>query len=119
MKAICFLLVLLLQITPLIFGLDIKNCYIKDQAKHESNQKLLTTILQLELAGSSGTVVDQANYLRGRITWIANAMVKNGFSDEAYGVPEIDQNWIVAFNCFALWEGDKNDFIPLTFFVYI
>lgn len=119
MKTICFLFVLLIQSFSLLFGLEIKDCYIKDKAHHESNQKILKVILDQELSLSNGAVIDQASYLSGRITEIAMAMIKKGFSSEAYGIPEIDQNSIVSFNCFVLWEGDKNDSIPLTFFIYI
>lgn len=120
---ICFLLIFLDQIPTKLFGLDVKYCYIKDIVKHESNQKVLKTILEQELAShvSNRDPADQANHLSSRITQIANAMLKNGFLAEAYKVPEFDRNSVVSFNCFALWEGDNNatGSIPLTFFVYV
>lgn len=67
------------------------------------------------------TFVDQSNYLSARITNIANTLLKDGFLADAYEIPNFDQNSIISFNCFALWEGEKNTkgSIPLTFFVYI
>ncbi|MBA2726708.1 MAG: hypothetical protein H0U49_00845 [Parachlamydiaceae bacterium] len=55
------------------------------------------------------------------ISQITKALVKEGFSIDAYEVPEIDQNSVTSFNCFTLWEGDNkfSGSIPLTFFVYV
>lgn len=105
-----------------MFALDIKHCYIKDEVKHKYNQKLLEAILEQELAiyGLNGKPIDQANHLSRRITQIANALIKNGFLNEAYEMPKADQQSLIAFNCFALCEGkNKNNSIPLTFFVYV
>lgn len=117
------LLLFLLQFSNKIYSLDVKYCYIKDRVKHESNQKLLKTVLEQELTRhvSSWPPVDQANYLSAKITNIAQEIVKKGFSADAYEVPEFDQSSVVSFNCFALWEGQNNatGSIPLTFFVYV
>lgn len=119
-KIFCCLLIFLTQISAALFGLDVKNCYIKDSAKHEFNQKLLKTILEQEQVPNR-TPVDQAHHLSARIRQIAQALLKNGFKTDAYEVPEIDPNSVVSFNCFPIWEGEKNSSepIPLTFFVYL
>lgn len=121
--AACYFFIFVVQAPTMLLGLDVKYCYIRDTAKHEFNQKLLTTILDKELdkLDSNITFIDQANYLSARISKIANTLLKQGFSADAYGVPNFDQNSIISFYCFALWEGEKNTrgAIPLTFFVYI
>jgi hypothetical protein len=102
-------------------ALEIKHCYIKDSAKHESNQKLLKQILDEQLSvWSHMSSSAQAYHLSFRISQIAEKMLKYGFAVDAYEVPEIDQNSAVSFNHFTLWEGENNPgAIPLTFFVYV
>jgi len=113
--------VLLLLIPILFFGLDVKFCAISDLAKHEANQKLLNSIIKQELAalGPKKTAAEQANYLSHRITQIANALLKDGFATDAYKNPQLEVNSVVSFDCFPLWEGENNQSIPLTFFVYV
>lgn len=123
MNNLFLLLLLFAQFSSVLFAVDVKPCFVIDPVKHESNQILLNTVLEEELAycASKKTPKEKAAYLSARISQIADIMLQNGFSTEAYGVPELDQNSIVSFNCFALWEGDKNskEKIPLTFFIYI
>jgi hypothetical protein len=117
-----FLFIFLIQNHALI-GLEVKNCYIKDTAKHEYNQKLLKTILDKELDAldSNMTFFDQASYLSGKITKIADIYLKQGFLADAYAVPNSDPSTIISFYCFPLWEGEESnkESIPLTFFIYI
>lgn len=120
--AACYLFIFIVQAPATLLGLDVKYCYIRDTVKHEFNQKLLKDILDKELATLSNmTFVDQANYLSARITKIANTLLKQGFSADAYGIPNFDQKSVISFNYFVLWEGEKKTkgSIPLTFFVYI
>lgn len=114
----CLFLILLCQISPALFGFGMENCYVVDASKHESNQKLLIAIVKQELASLSPkkTPDEQAKYLGNRINQISDKLLKRGFAAEAYGIPELDENSIVSFNCFSLWEGKS---IPLTFFVYV
>ncbi len=118
-----FLLIILSSTTlTTLLGVDVKSCYIKDPFKHEANQKLLNSILDREFSYLSDTLpADQAIHLSESISKITKALVKGGFSADAYEVPEIDQNSITSFNCFTLWEGNKkvSGAIPLTFFVYV
>ncbi len=119
----CCLFIFLVQVPTKLLGLEMKYCSIRDTVKHEANQKLLEAVLEKELANldSSMTLADQANYLSTRITKIASTLLKQGFLADAYEIPKSDRNSILSFNCFALWEGERNTKgpIPLTFFVYI
>lgn len=116
-----FLILFFLQFST-TFGDELKYCYIKDQNQHAHNQKLLRTIIDRELTSYdlSTTPVEKANFLAARVSQISQELVKSGFLAEAYAIPNLDRNSIVAFNCFALWEGKCiHDSIPLTFFVYV
>ena len=119
----CYFFMFLVQVPATLLGLDVKYCYIRDIVKHEHNQKILKSILDKELVtlDSNKTFDDQANYLSARITKIANTLLIQGFSADAYAIPNFDQNSIISFYSFVLWEGEKNTSgsIPLTFFVYI
>jgi hypothetical protein len=120
---IYLLLVFLGQASSVLFALDVRCCYIKDRTKHEANQKILKSILEQELAYpiSNWEPADQANYLSASITKITEALIRKGFMADAYEVPKVDQNSILSFKSFALWEGDGNGpgSIPITFFVYV
>lgn len=121
-KQMLFFIFLAILFGPKIFGLEAKHCYIQDSVKHAFNQKTLNAILEKELKSvANWSAINQANYLSARITQIAHAMLENGFLAEAYAVPEIDRDSMLFFNCFSLWEGDKNANhpIPLTFLVYV
>lgn len=114
--------VFILVLAAPLSGLEVKCCYIQELAQHQSNQKLLQTLLEQELAAHSDmTCCEQVNHLMGRISDIAQALLKNGFSTRAYKIPECDPNSLIGFNCFALWEGEKNTLssLPLTFFIYV
>lgn len=105
-----------------LLGLEVKPCYIADNAKHESNKKLLSIILEKELAQlASKKPSEKAHYLSSRIIHIADALLKKGFFSEAYAIPMEKRDALLSFNSFALWEGDKNgsESLPLTFFVYV
>lgn len=100
----------------------VKRCFISDFSKHEANQQILGTILEDEIDLLNATQsINKAHDLAQRISQIAEALYAKGFSIDAYQVPDIDQNTIVSFNHFVLWEGEQNsgESIPLTFFVYI
>src|SRR5262245_3203032 len=118
-----YLFIVLNYVPDTLLVIDVKYCYIKDTMKHEVNRKLLRAILDKELANlDSNTIfVDKASYISSRITNIANSFLKNWFLPSAYDIPNFDQNSIISYNCFLLWEGEKNHkkSIPLTFFVYI
>lgn len=103
-----------------VVGGELKHCYIKDQNKHANNQKLLKTIIDEELAthGQSMQASEKANFLAIRISLIAKELIKKGFSAEAYAIPYLNSGSIVTFDCFTLWEGEK-DAIPLSFYMYI
>src|SRR5947209_19821499 len=98
----------LLFIFSSLSGLEVRPCYVKDKVAHENNQKLLKLIVEEELAAG--------NELSSRIKHIANELLKRGFVGDAYAVPPIDQNRLVSFYSFVLWEGGT---VPVTFFVYV
>lgn len=100
-----------------LFGAEVKYCAIVDASKHASNQALLKGIVAEELANKA--LEDRARYLMSRIASIAEKLMKRGFAVDAYGIPRMNKNSIAAFDCFALWEGEQNASIPLTFFVYV
>ncbi|MBS3904036.1 MAG: hypothetical protein KGZ39_01765 [Simkania sp.] len=106
-----------------LFAFDLRYCLVVDASKHEANQKILKDILEQELASfnTEKTVADKADYLLGRVAQIAHALLRNGFSSDAYGLPDIDESSIAAYQRFALWEGAQNgvESIPLTFFAYV
>ncbi len=117
MKALLFLSIL---ITSSLFGLDVKFCAISDQAKHASNQKILSAILDEELASiSDRTPQNQAALLSSKIAEIAKKLLNKGFALDAYSNPKADENSLLSFDCFALWEGEGHGSIPLTFLVYV
>lgn len=123
-RALCvFLLVFLSQTSVKLFGVDVRHCFIKNSAKHACNQRLLEEIVEQELVQSAMKrgAEDQATYLSSRLQQIVHSLLERGFSVDAYAVPEIDQRAVVSFNCFSLWEGDRqaDGAVPLTFFVYI
>jgi hypothetical protein len=92
---------------------------INDVAKHECNREILSSILEKELACCTlESPISQANFLSARICEIAQQLLKEGFLVEAYGVNESSPR---SFGYFVLWEGEKNrnEAIPLTFFVYV
>lgn len=112
----CCVCVFLTQIS-IAYSEDIRYCYIKDPAKHASNQALLSNILEEELKSfAQESPSEQASHLTSRIMPIAKKLLKNGFQTDAYDVPEGVQDSILAFYSFPLWEGNS---LPLTFFVYI
>jgi hypothetical protein len=115
-----FLIILALSCSAIETKRDVKRCFIADIPKHESNQKLLKELLEQEFAAVTSPP-DQAADLMTRISEIADTLLKRGFSADAYAVPAIDENSIVSFNCFALWEGEQNgrETPPLTFFAYV
>lgn len=101
---------------------ELKQCFIADLSKHETNQRILKAVLEEEIdLLHANRSVDKAHDLAQRISQIAQALSAKGFSSDAYQVPALDQNSIVSFNCFVLWEGEQNtgESIPLTFFVYL
>lgn len=120
---VCFLFIFLVQVPATLVGFNVKHCNIKDAAKHEYNQKLLRTLIEKELAAQdeSMTPVDQAHYLSAKIKKIAHSLLEHGFSTDAYGIPDFDQNSMISFYAFSLWEGEHNRTgpIPVTFFIYI
>lgn len=100
----------------------VKRSFISDFSKHEANQQILGAILEEEIdLLNAKRSVDKAHDLAKRISQIAEALSAKGFSIDAYQIPDIDQNSIVSFNHFVLWEGgqNRNESIPLTFFVYV
>jgi hypothetical protein len=116
-----FILVLTLSFNNLA-GFEIKNCFIADPVKHASNKQLIDVVINEKLSEvSKKKGIDQANYLTANILQIADALLKKGFSNTAYAVPLLDQNSIVSFNQFVLWEGgcSAKESIPVTFFVYV
>lgn len=105
-----------------LLGLESRACFVADPIKHAYNQRLLAEILERELAGHGlETSNEQAQHLSLKINTIAAALLKAGFSKDAYAVPALDPNAILSFSAFALWEGEKNGYktIPLTFFCYV
>lgn len=121
--AACYLLFFLAQTPVVLFAEDIEYCCIRDTLKHGFNQQLLSEVLDRELAAqdTNYTCIEHANLLSKKIIKIATALLEEGFTAEAYGIPNLKQNSTLSFNCFTLWEGQKNPLgsIPLTFFVYI
>lgn len=109
--------------SPLIFGSEIKHCYVQDQNKHDDNKKLLRSIVERELSLQDPveSQEDKAYSLARKISYIAKKLIEGGFFIEAYGIPKLGPYSIVAYNCFELWEGDSyaRNPIPLTFFVYV
>jgi len=91
------LLLILLHVS--IFA---KECYIQDMVKHKENQKLLQTIL-------SENPNEDINQIGARL-------LQRGFYTDAYAVPKLDDETLVEFNCFTLWEGKTR---PVTYFVYV
>ena len=105
-----------------LWGLEIKDCFIVDGAKHETNKDLLHAILDEELVRLNfSSSMEKADHLLRRISQIADRLLKSGFSVDAYSVPKIDANSVAAYNRFPLWEGDQSGKEPvsLTFFVYV
>lgn len=116
-------LLLFIPISSSLCGLEVKYCKVTNPTKHEFNRRLLSTVLEQELASLNPqkTPADQADYLRSRISQISDKLLKHGFLPEAYGTPSLDQNSIISFYSISLWEGEKNSkaSIPISFFVYI
>lgn len=107
--------------STLIAESEVKQCYIKDYAKHQHNQQILSSILKKEMSGLNNTPKEKADYLSKKIREIGLKLLKNGFHTDAYAIPQVNPNTMMAFNCFPLWEGERNnqEEIPLTFFVYV
>jgi hypothetical protein len=107
-------------------GNELKYCYIQDFDKHFRNKALLKDILDGEkiLQDAAKTPDEKAYHLAGDISRIARAFTNGNFLAEAYAVPNHETpstSGELSFNCFALWEGEKDSKlpVPLTFFVYI
>ena len=124
MKIFYAFLVLLIGISSdALYSAQVRSCYIADAAKHLSNKRLLQAIVDRELAASNPhqTPDEKARVFSKKITNIATELLKRGFHTDAYAVPNPDQQTLLAFNYFALWEGEtmSKDGIPLTFLVYV
>lgn len=118
MKQLRFFILLTFVLMSSYLTAELNYCFIKDEAKHLANQKLLESILEQELAVCPyNSPSDQANFLSRRIHTIGKALLAEGFLCEAYGTPTVHPQAYLCFNFFPLWEG-KNHSIPLTFFVY-
>ena len=95
----------------------INRCFVSDLSKHKKNQQILKTVLENELSSlDAKSPAERANFLIERISHIGKKLCVNGFFTDAYQVPRIDENSIVSFNAFVVWEGEQ---IPLTFFIYV
>ncbi len=113
-----FVIVLACVISQL-FGIEVKYCSIADEAKHLENQKILGAIIEKELGPvQKKSAEEKAVYLSSRVSEIGHQMLKRGFAIEAYGNPKADEGSLLAFDRFALWEGETHGSLPLTFFVY-
>lgn len=97
-------------------ALNVTSCEIVDFPKHTHNQVILKKILENELSGLlNENPYMQATHLRAKISQIGQELIKQGFWVDAYQIPDCDQNTVLSYNCFELWEGRL---VPLTFFVY-
>ncbi len=120
---IWFLFILVTLTPALLFGLEVSYAYVKDEAKHEFNKKLLNSILEKKFIKPNANLspASQAKHLNSKIAKVAHELINQGFCVDAYAVPDAAPDSIISFSCHVLWEGEKNVTgpVPITFFIYI